>query len=211
MKKSIFILTTTMLFLTNGALLNAQVTVGANKAPNATLDVVYESGNNTHAGVIAPNVDRNYLNNKTYGTNQTGAIVYVTGNPSLNGTATEQAINVKSVGYYYFDGTVWQGFGGGIKSLNITEEKTSSYTALVTDDVVLLYITTGGQRLTLPGEAENTPIGKIIYFSNRGNQDMQLADCTQLRNPAYCVAVPMNTDAAYMYIGGGKWISLTSY
>jgi len=206
MKKSVLFLATMMLLLTNGALLNAQVTVGANRVPNATLEVVHENGNATHAGVIAPNVDRSYLNGDHYTSTQTGAIVYV---KTLDGAASGQAKNIKSAGYYYFDGAVWQGFGGSAP-LNITSEITSSYTVQVTDDVVLLNITTGGQRLTLPGEAENTPIGKMIYFSNKGTQDMQLADLSQLRNDGY-FGVRMWSDCTFMYIGGNKWISLSSY
>jgi uncharacterized protein (TIGR02145 family) len=88
--------------------LRAQVTIGSLDEPKATLDVVaVKTDGSTAEGIIAPRLDRKALNDKEakYTSAQKGAIVYVTS--VSNGTATGQAIHVKSVGYYYFDGTVW--------------------------------------------------------------------------------------------------------
>ena len=92
---------------------NAQVGIGTT-TPNASLDVVKSTTNptTTKDGIIPPNVSKLELASKvaaTYGTLQTGAIVYVT---TINGVATEpsvaQVVNITTVGYYYFDGAVWQ-------------------------------------------------------------------------------------------------------
>ena len=107
-KLKILAMATAMLLLGNGAYLNAQVTVGANSVPQATLDVVLDASSTTLAGVIAPRVERQYLNANNYGSAQTGAIVYV---ELLNTSATGQTENVTTVGYYYFDGAKWQPFG----------------------------------------------------------------------------------------------------
>lgn len=82
--------------------------VGINtESPKATLDIVASPTDlNKIDGVIAPRILGNDLANKDalYTTAQTGAIVYVTAAVS---TPTAKTINVTSVGYYYFDGTVW--------------------------------------------------------------------------------------------------------
>lgn len=90
--------------------------VGINTAsPKTTLDVSATrdtSGvitNNTQTfGLQAPRLTRAELtaNTATYGTNQTGALIYIT--DVTGGDATGQRINVTAMGYYYFDGTVWQ-------------------------------------------------------------------------------------------------------
>jgi hypothetical protein len=87
--------------------LNAQVTVGSNTEPIATLDVVARSSDSKPAGVIAPRMDRKYLNDNEgkYTSALAGTIIYV--NSILTGNATNQAVNVTATGYYYFDGTKW--------------------------------------------------------------------------------------------------------
>lgn len=88
--------------------------VGINtENPNATLEV---SGVPTNTsvldGIIAPKITGDQLKAKTYTTDQTGALVYVTEGAS---TANQvgQTVNVSGAGYYYFDGSVWQTFKGG--------------------------------------------------------------------------------------------------
>ena len=87
--------------------LNAQVTVGSNSEPKATLEVIATATDSKPAGIIAPRMDRKYLNDNEgkYTSALAGTIIYV--NNILNGSATNQAVNVYSVGYYYFDGTKW--------------------------------------------------------------------------------------------------------
>ncbi|QBA20139.1 hypothetical protein EU348_02750 [Chryseobacterium indologenes] len=90
--------------------------VGINTAsPKTTLDVSATrdaSGlitNNTQTfGLQAPRLTRAELtaNTATYGINQTGALIYIT--DVTGGDATGQRVNVTAMGYYYFDGTVWQ-------------------------------------------------------------------------------------------------------
>ena len=59
-------------------------------------------------GLQAPRLTRAELTNKgnaLYGTDQRGAIVYIT--DVSGGDNVSQRVNITSVGYYYFDGTVW--------------------------------------------------------------------------------------------------------
>ncbi|KFE97503.1 hypothetical protein IX39_19675 [Chryseobacterium formosense] len=83
----------------------AQVGVNTD-SPQATLDIV---GKPTDAssldGVIAPRIVGAQLRAKTYTSSQEGALVYVT---TADPTPAGQTVNVTNIGYYYFDGTLWQ-------------------------------------------------------------------------------------------------------
>ncbi|MDH6254378.1 hypothetical protein M2347_004105 [Chryseobacterium sp. H1D6B] len=90
--------------------------VGFNTAlPKTTVDVSAKRDNsgvitdNTQTfGLQAPRLTRAELtaNTATYGSDQRGALIYIT--DVTGGDATGQRINVTAMGYYYFDGTVWQ-------------------------------------------------------------------------------------------------------
>jgi hypothetical protein len=58
-------------------------------------------------GVIAPRLtgDQIHAKDDAYGSDQTGAIVYATAKVT---TASPKTINITAVGYYYFDGSIWQ-------------------------------------------------------------------------------------------------------
>jgi hypothetical protein len=87
-----------------GFAVNAQVGINTNLG-QATLDVVGSPANsNKLDGIIAPRLTGVQLRAKNYTTAQTGAMVYVT---AADSAPVGQTINVISLGYYYFDGTVW--------------------------------------------------------------------------------------------------------
>jgi hypothetical protein len=92
----------------------AQVTIGSVDDPKATLDV--RKGTEKADGIIPPVLTGDELagNDAKYGTDQTGAIVYVT---AAVASPTTKTANVTAAGYYYFDGALWQtlkGSGSGI-------------------------------------------------------------------------------------------------
>ena len=159
----------TFMLLFGCAYLNAQVTVGANSAPKATLDVVLDgSSSTTLAGVIAPRVSREYLNNEdgNYGSDQTGAIVYVN---ELNGDAIDKAGNVNAMGYYFFDGLSWQHLGQGARSFtffagNSGSEITNDYTVSASE-TFLLFDVAAYAMVTLP---DDVPNGHLIYMAQKG-------------------------------------------
>lgn len=88
--------------------------VGINTVtPATTLDVVGQP--QTAAildGVIAPRLNGDQLNAKSYTTAQKGALVYVNASASSD-KQIGQTINVNSPGYYYFDGNIWQQISSG--------------------------------------------------------------------------------------------------
>ncbi|MBC7411787.1 MAG: hypothetical protein H7331_04960 [Bacteroidia bacterium] len=81
-------------------------------SPAATLDIVGAPTTITAVdGLIAPRLTGTDLKAKdaVYTTNQQGAIVYITV-PLTTATTTVKTENVTAIGYYYFDGTIWQDF-----------------------------------------------------------------------------------------------------
>ncbi|MBF0577152.1 hypothetical protein [Dysgonomonas sp. GY617] len=103
----------------------AQAQVGVNtENPMATIDVVATKTDNTTAeGIIAPRLKRSEVIAKDakYTTDQTGTIVYVT---DVSGTITPKTANIDKIGYYYFDGVLWQPFtstsGGSTNDWTLT-------------------------------------------------------------------------------------------
>ncbi|WP_131450874.1 hypothetical protein [Chryseobacterium sp. FH1] len=90
------------------ALTYAQVGINTD-APKTTFDVNSKTGNTDIAGLQAPRLTRLELTNKgntLYGQDQKGALIYVSDINS--GDSLGQRINIVSVGYYYFDGSLWQ-------------------------------------------------------------------------------------------------------
>lgn len=90
--------------------------VGFNTAsPKTTVDVSAKrdtsgliTDNTQTFGLQAPRLTRAELtaNTATYSSDQSGALIYIT--DVTGGDATGQRVNVTAMGYYYFDGSVWQ-------------------------------------------------------------------------------------------------------
>jgi hypothetical protein len=113
-------------FLGLSILTYAQFGVGVS-TPKTTLHIVGRpTDTNTTDGIIAPIITRTDLiaKNNQYAADQTGAFVYVS---DVTGTAdTTKAINVNTVGYYYFDGTKWMKLSGTVTASNgLTKDTTT--------------------------------------------------------------------------------------
>lgn len=75
-------------------------------SPKASLDVTGKPTNSSSLdGIIPPRMTGDQLRAKTYTAAQTGAQVYVT---AADTAPAGQTVNVRSIGNYYFDGTVWK-------------------------------------------------------------------------------------------------------
>ena len=92
--------------------------------PNASLEVKKSSTTPTTSvdGIIPPNMTKSELANKTsgtYGTAQTGAVVYVSDATPPTGTpaSSAQVTNIKAAGFYTFDGRIWQPISGAIQKV----------------------------------------------------------------------------------------------
>ena len=74
-------------------------------------------------GMQAPRLTRAELTSKgntLYGTDQKGALIYVT--DITGGNSLSQRINITAAGYYYFDGSVWQPIASGTGAADITND-----------------------------------------------------------------------------------------
>jgi hypothetical protein len=104
-------------------LLSLYSQVGINNTdPKTTLHITPTKTDNTTAeGIIAPNLTRAQLIDKDirYTVLQKGAIVYVT---AIDGVKTAKTTKITTAGYYYFDGSVWQPFGGGGGAVTVPSE-----------------------------------------------------------------------------------------
>jgi hypothetical protein len=115
-------------------LVSAQVTIGILEPPRATLDVVSVPDSKTADGIIAPRVSLNKLNDNEnkYSGDQKGALVYV---DIIDDVPKGKTVNVKTIGYYFFDGSVWNAIGA-IEPWN--ESGTADPARLNTQDIYTL-------------------------------------------------------------------------
>ena len=129
-------------FLLTSLISNAQTGIGTS-TPKATLDVRASENVNSPEGIIAPQLTYDFLvaKNNAYGTEQKGAIVYVTTAPVVADTnTTSKTYEVTQPGYYYFNGTQWEKFAKDISAWNLNGNNiTTAYTAdskLISGDFV---------------------------------------------------------------------------
>lgn len=110
MKKNVTTLLTVVLLVTSAGFFAQTAGVGINTAtPNSTLDVNRKLGTADQDGLQAPRLTRAQLSAKgdvLYGADQKGALIYIT--DISTGDNTGPRVNIDGIGYYYFDGTVWQ-------------------------------------------------------------------------------------------------------
>lgn len=199
--------------------LQAQIGVNTNE-PKVSLDVYAGSLDGTTAeGLSAPRLTLAQLTSKDsrYLADQTGALVYVT---DVTGTTSAKTRNVIAVGYYYFDGTLWQTIGPD-KSLGFfympsivlpTDTSDPSYnvsTQTFTIDLYGIYaaqfgLSNSGSSTksqgasSLPIAASSTLEYLITYFDNTVYQNVALSNVGVLTYQL--PAVVTVTDKTFMNI-----------
>ena len=210
-----------LLLFTNCALLNAQVTVGADTAPNATLDVVAIPNYTGAEGIIAPNLAITVLddNQAAYKEAQTGAIVYV--NDVKGGSTHAKTINITKVGYYYFDGLVWQRMdGGSCITTNVIRGNLSAKTFDASDffaqqTVLLQHSAQFAGNMQFPDLNSTTDVGKTVTVCNRSTVGTIQITLTMIDNATgspYSATLPFpiaqHRARSFMWIGDA-WIETT--
>jgi hypothetical protein len=156
MKK--FLLLTTLI---TSITISAQVGIGTT-SPAATADItaINPTGGSTNVdGLLIPRVERSrarYMIGVI-----TSTLIYV---DNLNSSANGQAVNIDAVGFYHFDGAVWQKLnsGGSGSAWNLTGNTgtTPGTNFIGTTDVQNLQLrTNGNERLTISGANGNVAIG----------------------------------------------------
>lgn len=137
---------------------NAQVGVNTT-APTATLDVIAKNANGastTVDGFLMPRVDRQRAQNMT-GT-PISTLIYV--NNIATGTATGTAVNITTVGYYTFDGTLWVKLNAATATSVTTAEVASQTGANFNVTNLANTIITGSpQNITIPSG------GKALFIN----------------------------------------------
>ncbi|WP_185287929.1 hypothetical protein [Chryseobacterium lactis] len=93
------------------AISNAQIGINT-ETPHATLDVAGSTNPNMKDGLLPPRVSKQQLASKesgTYGTDQIGAIVYITNIDPPTGLTPSiaQVGSIHNTGYHYFTGLQW--------------------------------------------------------------------------------------------------------
>jgi hypothetical protein len=110
MKKNVTTLLTGVLLAASAGVFAQTAGVGINTAtPNSTLDVNGKLGTADPDGFQAPRLTRAQLSAKgdaLYGADQKGALIYITDISTGNNTGPR--VNIDAIGYYYFDGALWQ-------------------------------------------------------------------------------------------------------
>ncbi|MDR3022616.1 hypothetical protein [Chryseobacterium sp.] len=124
------------------AILQAQVGINTPN-PQATLDVVGNTSTNVKDGILPPRVSKQQLAAKdagTYGSAQTGALVYITDTTAPSGTtpSLSQVASISSNGYYYFTGSSWIPFSANLYN----SDGNLSGNRVVTQDANTLAFTT---------------------------------------------------------------------
>ncbi|WP_312902141.1 hypothetical protein [Chryseobacterium taichungense] len=107
----------------------ASAQVGINTTtPNATLDIKAKTTDSKPQGLIFPQLSGTEIQNRTYGSNHVGTMIYATAVPSAPNTVTAE---ITEPGFYYFNGAKW-------KKIN-SSGSTISYTTIA-DPNILGYV-----------------------------------------------------------------------
>jgi hypothetical protein len=112
--KNIKLLLTAFIILFSIVTVRSQVGIG-NTDPKATLDITAANATGTTTnvdGILIPRVTRERAQSMT--STPTSTIIYI--NEVVTGSATATTINVTSVGFYFFNGSVWEKLGSGVSN-----------------------------------------------------------------------------------------------
>ena len=167
-----------LLYLSGMVTLHAQVGINT-ETPKVTMHVIPSKTDGTTAeGIIAPNLTRAQLISKdaVYGTDQNGAIVYVT---TVNGTVSTKTTKITKVGYYYFDGSLWQPFLSTEAVIptepwqvqgGTTAASTNAQNIYQTGSVAIGSNTAGTYKFQVTGTSNITGNSRVASSTVTGNQ-----------------------------------------
>ncbi|WP_426478928.1 hypothetical protein ACP3T3_05595 [Chryseobacterium sp. CBSDS_008] len=200
MKKNLTTLLTAVLLVSSTGIFAQTAGVGIDTTtPNSTLDVSGKLGNTDIDGIQAPRLTRAQLSAKgdtLYGTNQKGALIYITDISA--GDNTGSRVNVNSIGYYYFDGTLWQKLISNYNNIYNADGTLTSTRIVAQNGMELRFM--NQQNTTFSNSTglgivqdSGTGLRSSMGFSNGGNYSLFI----------YC-----DTDSAAQIVATGKSSSL---
>ncbi|SMP95689.1 hypothetical protein SAMN05421679_107231 [Epilithonimonas pallida] len=199
--------------ITSAALLiaatNLSAQVGINTdTPKSTLDVVGKATDTSSLdGITAPRLTGDQLRAKTYTSAQTGTLVYVT---VADTAPAGQTVNVTTIGYFYFDGTVWQKVNTGTNaSVNIynadgtlTNNRTltqasRTLTFLGTNQSTTFFPNNGLSQTGIAGSKR----ASIALSSNDNNSDGASSNLQLFQDPEQMSQIIAGNDSRGLSIG----------
>ena len=188
-----------------GLMATAQVKIG-NDPTNIDANSILEL-ETTNQGLLFPRValvsTTSYapLNDTLPNTKQKGMTVY---NTATTGDVTP--------GLYTNDGTKWVKMGAAtVAPLNITAEQSGNYTALATDDIILIS-SNSSSIITLP--TSGVSIGKKIYVSIKGTGIISFSPAGVIREDT-SNSLNAGISGSLIFVGGsagiGNWSVISGY
>ncbi|MCQ4138764.1 hypothetical protein NOM92_02530, partial [Chryseobacterium sp. EO14] len=163
-----------LVFCGGGLLIRGQEgNIGINTSnPKATLDVTGKPTSVSHLdGIIAPRLTGNELRAKSYGIDQTGALIYAT---AADTSPSGQTINVTKSGYFYFEGTKWVAMNSTVTPTTQPWYKEGTTTA-ATDNNENAYIM-GNVGIGTANPTANLEVKGIIKSTNPDGSSLILAN-----------------------------------
>ncbi|MEG0926715.1 tail fiber domain-containing protein [Chryseobacterium sp.] len=171
--------------------------VGINtQTPQATLDVTAKTTDGTKPeGLIAPRLtgDQIKSGDAQYNAAQKGTLVYAT---SAVGTASTKTANITAEGYYSFNGTIWERFGG-TSDQDLRLVNTSSH---ITKDAGV------GSNGSSAGSANSVFMGPSSGNNNSGTENIGIGPNSMRSNTTGTRNIAIGTNSlggAYTGPGAG--------
>lgn len=211
MKK--FKIASLLILLSTSTAIRAQVGINTTN-PKSTLDITAKNttGTTTNVdGMLIPRVDRQRAQNMT--NIQTSTMIYV--NDISTGTQTGTAVNINSVGFFYFDGKVWIKFStttgntfvpsvvaSGTSNTNITINDSSGFNKFT------YTVSTNDGSWNVANNTYTVPKTGYYQVSSQANQkpsgdNNSFAWNLKYDNNIYQYTSMTNVQSAYTYNAGG--------
>ncbi|SHG16465.1 beta strand repeat-containing protein [Dysgonomonas macrotermitis] len=154
-----------LLYFSGIVTLHAQVGINT-ETPKTTLHIIPSKTDATTAeGIIAPNLTRAQLISKDarYGTDQNGAIIYIT---AINGTVSTKTAKITEIGYYYFDGSLWQPFSSSTPVVPTEPWRVQGSTTEATANTQNIY---QAGKVVIGAAQTGTAATETLYVSGTSN------------------------------------------
>ncbi len=205
----------------SGSIAHSQVGIN-NQDPQATLDVTAtKTDNSTAEGIIAPRLTLAQLSGKDdqYTANQMGTIVYVS---DISGATTSKTAGITKIGYYYYDGSLWQAFSSGSTTDWSTLGNTGTTPGtnyLGTADAADLVVKTNDTERMIVSSAGNvgigtqTPHASAILDVTATNKSIRIpnvsltdgTDITTVPDPQKGMIVYNTNNEQFAFYDGTQW------
>lgn len=171
------------------------------------------TGNTTSEGIIAPNLTRAQLISKDaqYTTAQTGALIYIT---TIDGTITTKTTKVTRVGYYYFDGLLWQCIDqpGQYFYLPVFDFPTTAigtgYTFDLYNNVYKKQFTQLGNSLYTTNNAALSIVPSVRYIATEIDYVITYYDTDIIKINSISTSGVINYDVKSTLLGPGSFINV---